>query len=141
MEDRPDQSHKGGAFTHAGGIVVRTGKDGRELLVISARRRQYDRVLPKGKIESGETAPETAVREVAEETGVKARVLAEAGENAYTLDQKEIRILYFVMEASGGKAENGREERHVGWYSIPDALEILTYPNDRELVRRALSRL
>ncbi len=51
----------------AGGVVVRDGAEGVEVLLIF-RRGAWD--LPKGKLDDGETVREAARREVAEEVGI-----------------------------------------------------------------------
>ena len=52
----------------AGGVVLRDGPSGREVLLVH-RRRYDDWTLPKGKCEPGETDEDCALREVEEETG------------------------------------------------------------------------
>src|SRR6185503_12525175 len=62
--------------TSAGGIVIRH-ESGRAYLVIGSRRRERDGwtwTLPKGTPKAGETREETALREVAEETGLEVRI-------------------------------------------------------------------
>ena len=65
----------------AGGLVVdRIGPGARAALIGRLNRRGHLLwSLPKGHVEAGETPPETAVREVAEETGIRGRVLAPLG--------------------------------------------------------------
>ena len=58
------------AFTHAGGICLRAGSAGPEVLCVRPSAPGEDVwLLPKGHIEPGEDAPEAGVREVAEEAG------------------------------------------------------------------------
>jgi len=58
----------------AGGVVYK--KEGQDFLWLLGKHSGYHKwVLPKGKIEEGEKGRETAVREVEEEVGVKARVI------------------------------------------------------------------
>jgi len=65
--------HKG-PIQAAGAVVLRNIDDGaREVLVV--HRPSYDDLsLPKGKLKPGEDLPTTAVREVAEETGINIRL-------------------------------------------------------------------
>jgi 8-oxo-dGTP pyrophosphatase MutT (NUDIX family) len=63
--------------TSAGGVVFRDGK------VLILRTRTDEWVLPKGKIEEGESGAETAVREVLEETGIRAEAVEPFGVTQY----------------------------------------------------------
>ncbi len=65
----------------AGGIVFR--KNGKSWQVLMVKNRRGSWTFPKGRVENGETLEETAVREVEEETGVKARVIKYAGTVTY----------------------------------------------------------
>jgi 8-oxo-dGTP pyrophosphatase MutT (NUDIX family) len=71
--DTPSKPNTSG-LTHAGGVVFRKRNDTIEYLLIQAGTDANEWVLPKGHIELGESARETAVREVREETGYWARV-------------------------------------------------------------------
>ena len=71
-----------------------------EYLLVEARRSR-EWVLPKGHIEPGETPEEAAVREVQEEAGVRAAVVARAGESEYALDGQPVRIIFFLMRYQG----------------------------------------
>ncbi|MDD2515882.1 MAG: NUDIX domain-containing protein [Candidatus Gracilibacteria bacterium] len=57
----------------AGGIVFRQSSEGAEFLLLEWENAKGDviYVLPKGKIESAETAKDTAIREIGEETGLE----------------------------------------------------------------------
>src|SRR5437773_8900900 len=67
----------------AGGVVVRT-IDGRpHVAVIRPRGKDGVWALPKGKIDPGESAAETAVREVREETGIEGRLVEKLGDIRY----------------------------------------------------------
>ena len=63
----------------AGAVVYRTSKRGREYLLVTARR-GHTWVLPKGKIERGETAREAALRELREEAGIVGKAVASLGD-------------------------------------------------------------
>ena len=66
----------------AGGVVVRPGDAGTEVLMIF-RRGAWD--LPKGKLDDGETVRQTAQREVAEEVGIAEDALAVTAELGVTV--------------------------------------------------------
>ncbi len=65
-------------YSHAGGVVARTVDGERQYLLVEPRRSRGEWVLPKGHIEPGETPEAAAVREVEEEAGVRAAVVARA---------------------------------------------------------------
>jgi 8-oxo-dGTP pyrophosphatase MutT (NUDIX family) len=66
----------------AGGVVYRRSDDGAEIVLAARRTRRGDLAwgLPKGLIEPEETPEEAAVREVREETGLEAVVVASLGD-------------------------------------------------------------
>src|SRR3989344_8017208 len=66
----------------AGGIIVRTSKDGPKVLVTQhSKHKGWD--FPKGHLEVGETSEQAALREVEEETGVKAEIIEKVGQTQY----------------------------------------------------------
>ena len=130
--------------TSAGGIVVRFD-DGIPSLVIGARRRDRDVftwTLPKGTPNPGETREETALREVAEETGLEVRITDVLDSIEYWFIQRGTRIHktvhYFLMEPVGGDlAEHDREFDDVRWVRFDEAPQFLTFETERALVARA----
>ena len=134
--------------TSAGGIVIRHGPAGPELVVGKRRR---DRVgvtwsLPKGTPNPGESLEQTAVREVTEETGLEVRITGPLDVIAYRFVQDRVRIHktvhYWLMEPTGGDlAGHDHEFDEVRWASFDEADAILTFETERGLVRLAASRL
>jgi 8-oxo-dGTP pyrophosphatase MutT (NUDIX family) len=129
-EDTRDQQ-----YSHAGGVVARIVDGERQYLLVEAKGRPDEWVLPKGHIEAGETAEVAAVREVEEEAGVRAAVVARAGDNEYVLNGKRVRTIFFLMRYEGEAARE--EDRGLAWRRYDDALELLHYENTRQVLRQA----
>ena len=133
--------------TSAGGIVIRY-ESGIPQLVAGRRRREHAGTwtLPKGTPEAAETIEQTALREVAEETGLQVRITAPFESIEYWFVQRGTRIHktvhYFLMEPTGGDlARHDHEFDEVRWISFADAPAILTFDTERALVARAAERL
>ena len=130
--------------TSAGGIVVRWDA-GRPQLVIGSRRRDRDSrtwTLPKGTPDPGETTEQTALREVAEETGLEVRITGPLDSIEYWFVQSGTRIHkpvhYFLMEPIGGDlARHDREFDEVRWIDFSEAPKVLTFETERALVAHA----
>ena len=115
--------------------MARTVGGEREYLLVEARRRRGEWVLPKGHIEPGETPEAAAVREVGEEAGVRAEVVARAGESEYAVDEGTVRVLFFLMRYQG---EAGRpEDRARTWRRYEDALRLLRFDDTRRVLVQA----
>ena len=74
---------KAGAFTHSFGLVYRNANGAAQYLLVRPKATVDQRVLPNGHIEPGEGHGEAAVREVAEEASVAARLIGYVGEVAF----------------------------------------------------------
>lgn len=130
--------------TSAGGIVVRF-VEGRPQLVVGKRRRERDGVtwtLPKGTPNPGETTEETALREVAEESGLTVRIVRRFESIEYWFVQGGTRIHktvhYFLMEPTGGDlSRHDHEFDDVKWVSFDEATTLLSFETERSLVARA----
>ena len=130
--------------TSAGGIVIRF-HDGVPQLVVGRRRRERDGVtwtLPKGTPNPHETTEQTAVREVAEETGLEVRIVRPFDSIQYRFTQGGTRIHktvhYFLMHPTGGDlARHDHEFDEVRWIWFDEASTLLTFETERALVARA----
>jgi diadenosine hexaphosphate hydrolase (ATP-forming) len=122
----------------AGGVVVDGA--GRVLLV---RYRSGAWAFPKGHVEPGETLEQTAVREVREETGVAAAVLAPLPATHYTNDRGEARVIHWFAMRAGADAPTTLEDTFPegGFFAQAEAAGMLSYPEDQQLLRAALACL
>lgn len=128
-----------------GGIVVRNGSGGPELLL--GRRRRDDTSstwsLPKGTPDGDETIEQTALREVTEETGLDVRIVTSVGPIEYFFMQRGVRIHktvhYFLMEATGGDTSaHDHEFEEVRWVPIEEARTLMSFATERQIVEQAL---
>jgi len=113
------------------------------------RRRGRDGMtwtLPKGTPSPGETTEQTALREVAEETGLEVRIVAPLPSIEYVFVQDGSRIHktvhYFLMEPTGGDlAHHDHEFEAVRWVPFSEAGALLSFQTERDLVATAEARL
>jgi len=137
----------------AGGVVVRRMR-GRWWIAVVRPRRDPDRpqvwALPKGLIDEGEHGLETAVREVYEETGLRARGERKLGDvrYVYTWDGERIFkvVSFFLLRAVGGRigdlpAGMEIEVAEARWAPLDDATTVLSYGGEKEMARKALEVL
>jgi 8-oxo-dGTP pyrophosphatase MutT (NUDIX family) len=131
----------------AGGVVFNAD---RQIVVIVPTRRAADgsRVLalPKGHPDGNESAAEAALREVREEAGVDAEVVESLGEVKYWYQRGGRRIskaveFFLLRYVSGDVADHDHEVEAARWIPAEEAAGKLTYDGERQMVRRALSRL
>jgi 8-oxo-dGTP pyrophosphatase MutT (NUDIX family) len=125
-----------------GGVVVR----GDEVLVITPAGRPQVTTLPKGGPQSGERPEVTAAREVREETGVEVRIVERLGEVRYRYRRSGVRVFktvgfYLCDYVSGDTADHDNEVDEARWVPLERARTELTYPGEREMIVRALSKV
>lgn len=130
--------------TSAGGVVVKvTG--GRAYVAIIARRNRAGRLewcLPKGHLEGEETAPEAAVREVEEETGIASEVIRHIATIDYWFSGTNRRVHkvvhHYLLHFLGGRitVENDpdQEAEEAAWIPIDEVAGMLAYPNERRVI-------
>ena len=100
--------------------------------------------LPKGTPDGAETLEQTAVREVAEETGMEVRIVASVGSIDYHFVQRGTRIHktvhYYLMESTGGDlAQHDQEFDEVRWVGLAEAKGLMSFITERDVVDRALA--
>lgn len=131
----------------AGGIVYKKVKSNKILWLVAQHSQHKGWVFPKGLIgdhKKGETAEETAVREVEEETGVKGRLISKLQNPAtyfymWQGDKRFKTVYYFLMEHESGDINNHDIEMcDVEWLTTEKILERLTYKSDKLAFEEAL---
>jgi 8-oxo-dGTP diphosphatase len=119
----------------AGGAVLRAGPDRQVEVLLVHRPGHRDWTLPKGKIESGETDEDCALREVAEETGLDCLLGPELGESRYRDRRGRTKgVRYWAMTVRDGAFQPNAEVDEVRWVSLPAAGRDLSYPGDRAIL-------
>lgn len=116
----------------AGGLVVRDGK------VLLVHRPKYDDwSFPKGKCDEGESDEACALREVAEETGLRCELLEEIGETNYIDGKGRPKgVRYWRMRAVDGEFAPHDEVDEIRWETPERAARVLSWSRDLPLLER-----
>ena len=141
MQDNHTQ-HDGGGL-HAvscGGLVIHRGK----ILVLykNFRNRYEGWVLPKGTVEAHEDHAQTALREVFEESGVRASIRAYIGVSSYSFSVPEGDVTkdvhWYLMSADSYYSKPQKEEyfRDSGYYKYHEAWHLLKFANERQILEK-----
>jgi 8-oxo-dGTP diphosphatase len=115
----------------AGGLVVIDGK-----VAVVHRPRYDDWSLPKGKLEPGEGFEEAAVREIAEETGARARIVRELDSDRYTDNRGRPKLVrWYLMDVDDpGEFTPDDEVDELRWLAPERARDLVSYDHDRALL-------
>ncbi len=106
--------------------------------------------LPKGLIGDGERPEETALREVAEETGVEARLVEKLGDIRYVYTWSGERVFkvvsFYLLRYSRGRLGDlppatAHEVAEARWLPLADGPRLLSYKGEREMAEKALASL
>jgi len=120
----------------AGGLLWRKTANSRELAIIH-RPKYDDWTLPKGKLEQGESWKDAALREVYEETGCKAEIGNFAGCICYMVRDTPKVVLYWNMKLIWEcHFQPGKEVDQLRWVTTGEAIQLLDYPTERELIEK-----
>ena len=135
----------------AGGVLVRRLR-GRWMMaaIRPAGKKEGVWALPKGLIDPGEKPEQTALREVAEETGAHGRSAGKLGDVKYVYTWAGERIFkvvsFYLVRYSGGRLgdvppEHRHEVAEVRWLALDEGPRLLAYGGEREMAKKALERL
>src|SRR3954462_6186403 len=142
---RPGRRLRRDDETSAGGLVVADDEVTGPRAALIGRTDRRGRLLwslPKGHIEAGETPEDTAVREVAEETGIIGEVVAPLGiiDFWFVADGRRVHktVHHFLLRAVGGALSDADVEvTEVAWVPLTELGGRLAYADERALVERA----
>lgn len=131
----------------AGGVIYRLNKQGKmEILLVADH---FDRwTIPKGHIEEGETAQETAIREIGEEAGVhQLEPVCWLGKIHFRYRRESILVVMstqiYLFKALGDTNDIKKEDwmNGIKWFSYEDAVNIIAYKDIAKLIRLGHRRL
>jgi 8-oxo-(d)GTP phosphatase len=127
---------------YAAGAICWREEKGRLLVAIIHRARYNDWGWPKGKVDPGETLPETAVREIKEETGLSIRLGVNLGVQTYDLPNgkgKEVHYWAAKVSEKALKASTfkpSEEVAKVDWMTPDEAVKVLSYEHDKVFLEK-----
>lgn len=130
---------------YAAGALCWREVDGQLLVAIIHRNRYNDWSWPKGKVDPGESLPETAVREIREETGLKVKLGVFLGIQEYGLaNGAEKQVHYWAAKVTDKALNNSKftpddEVASVDWITAEQVLKTLTYDHDKVYLERLVA--
>jgi 8-oxo-dGTP pyrophosphatase MutT (NUDIX family) len=131
---------------HSSGGAVIAFRESRPHVAMIATRNRTRWGLPKGAVSQGETSEQAALREVLEETGLEADIVAPLDTIEYffragdTLIRKKVD--FYLMNHTGGKlAPQLSEVDDVEWVEMPEAIRRASFASERKLLESALSQI
>lgn len=133
----------------AGGVAFRE-IDGRIEIAIILTNPEMRWQLPKGMVDAGESLEQAAVREVREEAGIETDLVAaiEKTEYWFSAERNGERsrfhkfVHWFLMRYRSGNVEDhDHEVMETRWAAVDDALEMLVFKNERDVVEKAVAAI
>ena len=137
-ERRPDAAVAKADSRRGRGAVAAPGRHGRAEIAVIHRPRYDDWSLPKGKVDPGETEPVAAVREIEEETGIRAQLGRRLATVSYPVDAGHQEGALLGGACIGGEFSANDEVDELSWLPADAAMNGLSYPHDRKVLRRFL---
>ncbi|GAA4266537.1 NUDIX hydrolase [Frondihabitans peucedani] len=145
---RPQTTTVRASTVVAAGAVCWRLVEGRVRVLLIHREYNHDVSLPKGKVDPGEATPQTAVREVFEETGYRITLGAPLGTAEYLLPGGRDKVVhYWAAEvtdeafAEAGSFKPNSEVQAIEWVPVAKARDQLTYERDAEVLDRFADRV
>lgn len=128
------------AVPAAGGVLWKLSPRHGLRIALVHRPRYDDWSLPKGKATRGESAPQTAAREVQEETGFRVAIGRSLAEVRYAVSGGTKTVRYFAARHLDGTFEPNDEVDRLEWLTLEHALDRLSYPFDRAVLETFAQR-
>jgi 8-oxo-dGTP pyrophosphatase MutT (NUDIX family) len=146
----------------AGGVVVRHREGAWWMAIIepagdagdpsrkAAKKPKTVLALPKGLVDPGEKPLGTALREVFEETGINAELVAKLGDIKYVYTrtwaggERVFKIVsFYLMRYRSGRIDDIAPEMRIEvacakWIRLEDAVKLLAYKGEKQMAQRAL---
>ena len=131
--NRPDERETATLLYSAGGVPFRTSTDGLQFAMCKSFAGHW--VLPKGRLESGESSEEAATREVFEETGLSTRVVCHLGDVRYRFEaagsRLSKRVDHYLLAVVGGKLRHNPEEHlESEWFDPANARRVARFKSE-----------
>jgi 8-oxo-(d)GTP phosphatase len=126
----------------AGAVCWKVTPKGNLKILVVHRTQHRDVSLPKGKVDPGETLPETAVREIAEETGLVIGLGPPLGVVEYQLPSGRDKVVYYwsaevpPLAIANSTFASNDEIESLTWMKLDKARARLSYPHDVDIVDR-----
>jgi 8-oxo-dGTP diphosphatase len=126
----------------AGAVCWRVNSKGKVKVLLVYRTQHRDVSLPKGKVDPGETLPESAVREIAEETGLVIGLGPPLGVVEYAMPNGRDKVVYYwsaevsKLARANSTFVTNDEIESLHWVTLDAARTSLTYPHDIDIIDR-----
>lgn len=132
----------------AGGIVFRRNKKSGDVEILLIQDAKDRWTIPKGHIEEGETAKETAAREIGEETGLTdITVMSWLGKIHFRYRRQQSLVLMttqiYLVHAHANSHKLKKEEwmNGIGWFNVHEALDMIEYEDIGKLILLAMKKI
>ena len=124
----------------SGGVIINNN------LILLLKKYNGDYVLPKGRIERGESIEEAALREVKEESGITGEIRKYLGKIDYSFINRmrnikiDKTVHFFLMSTKDThtKPQSMEGFKTAKFYEREEAISLMKYSQEREIIRKAI---
>lgn len=128
-------------YTLKAGTVLLDTNTGKIALIFRKKHNDYE--FPKGHLELGETLPECAIRETAEETKRDAEILSPSPITLSYLNKSHERCkCFYYLAKDNGKSDNDSSDTHeIVWLEKSEVMDLLTHKSTKKVWEKMQKRL